>query len=359
MPNIVSNAYLHNEGVINSKGIGVVTDSAHLAPRRGLSIFLQTPPGPDAARIYGDALDVVELAERSGYETAWIAEAHFAPIGLPSALAFLAAAAQRTTTLRLGTAVVPLVFDHPIRLAETAAVTDYLSNGRLEFGIGKSNGHGFSTAAFAAFQLSEDQKDVLYDEKVAELKVVLAGTISSGDNELKVYPPPQPLISRLWQATATPANAEAIGRAGDGILLHRLAFEGETGPVQSALIDHYLDAYESDAPPRIGVSRSVLPASSRADALALITADFARNPRQYTGFGAGSPEEYFERSNVYYGPIEDIAERLNDDAAVTRSTDYLFSIPLQNDSREFHESLVAIADELYPRLPLGVAQAVH
>ncbi|MGA1837974.1 LLM class flavin-dependent oxidoreductase [Herbiconiux sp. 11R-BC] len=333
-----------------------MTDSASVTPRRGLSLFLQTPPDASPGRSYAQALDVIEQAERIGYEVAWIAEAHFAPIGLPSALAFLAAAAQRTRSIRLGTAVVPLVFDHPLRLAETAAVTDHLSGGRLEFGVGKSNGHGFSTLAFAAFRLSEGDKDTLYAETLAELKHVLGGTLEGGEKPLHVYPPPQALLSRLWQATATPANAEAIGRAGDGLLLHRLAFEGETGPVQSALIDRYLDAYTAEAAPRIGVSRSVLPAASRAEALALIDADFARNPVQYTGFGASSPREFLDRSNVYYGTVEEIAERLAADEAVTRSTDYLFSIPLPNGSPEFDESLRLIADELYPRLPLGAAQ---
>ncbi|GGF22083.1 LLM class flavin-dependent oxidoreductase [Subtercola lobariae] len=336
-----------------------MTDFVNRAPRPGLSLFLQTPADTNPARVYGEALDVVEQAERSGYEVAWIAEAHFAPIGLPSALTFLAAAAQRTSSIRLGTAIIPVVFDHPIRLAETAAVTDYLSGGRLEFGVGKSNGRGFSTPAFQAFELSEDNKDTLYDDSLARLKFALEGVIDGGDKPLNVYPSPRPLLSRVWQATATPGNAEAIGRSGDGLLLHRLAFEGDTGPVQSALIDRYLEAYSADAAPRIGVSRAVLPAESRADALALITADFAANPRQYTGFGATSPEQFLKQSNVYYGSPDEIGEQLADDAAVARSTDYLFSIPLPNASREFSEGLRVIADEIYPRLPLGAALATR
>ncbi|MCS5730352.1 LLM class flavin-dependent oxidoreductase [Herbiconiux moechotypicola] len=329
-----------------------------LSSQPGLSIFLQTPPEADPGRSYAQALGAIESAERLGYETAWIAEAHFAPIGLPSALAFLSAAAQRTTRIRLGTAVVPLVFDHPIRLAETAAVADFLSGGRIEFGVGKSNGGGFSTSAFAAFRLDESDKDALYDTTLAALKEALHGVIDGGEKALHVYPPPGALLTRVWQATATGTNAAAIGRAGDGLLLHRLAFEGETGPVQAALVDRYLDALPAGAEPRIGVSRSVLPAASRADALALVRSDFAKNPVQYTGFGAASPEEYLQRSNVYYGTVDEIAERLGDDEAVARSTDYLFSIPLPNESAEFGDGLRAIAEELYPRLPLG-AEATH
>jgi alkanesulfonate monooxygenase SsuD/methylene tetrahydromethanopterin reductase-like flavin-dependent oxidoreductase (luciferase family) len=334
--------------------VGVVSDVIDPAPRRGLSIFLQTPPAGDPARSYEDAIEVIELAERTGYEIAWIAEAHFAPIGLPAALTLLAAAAQRARSIRLGTAVIPLVFDHPIRLAETAAVADYLSGGRLEFGVGKSNGGGFSTAAFEAFRLAEEDREALYDVTLVQLREALAGTIAGEDRPLPVYPSPRPLLSRVWQATATPANAAAIGAAGDGMLLHRLAFDGETGPVQSALIDSFLGAYSGERAPRIGVSRAVLPAESRSDALALIAADYERDPAAYAGFGATSPEDFLRRSNVAYGTTDEIAERLQEDAAVARSTDYLFTIPLPNGSPEFRAGVRAIAEEIYPRLPLSI-----
>lgn len=338
-----------------------MTNSAQVPPRRGLSVFLQTPPADDPARSYDEAIDNIALAERYGYATAWLAEAHFAPIGLPAALTVLAVAAKRTSTIGLGTGVIPLVFDNPIRLAEHAAVTDALAGGRLELGVGKGNGHGFSTSAFEAFGLSEADKQALYDVNYAELKVALGGTIDAGEKQVHLYPPPQALLTRLWQATATTANAAAIGRSGDGLLLHRLAFEGDTGTVQSELIDHYLDAYRSefDRAPRIGVSRAVLPAASKADALALIRRDFAENPRQYTGFGAGSPEEFLARSNVFYGEVDELVEALHADAAVVRSTDYLFSIPLPNGSPEFREALRVIADEVFPRLPLGAAVTTH
>jgi alkanesulfonate monooxygenase SsuD/methylene tetrahydromethanopterin reductase-like flavin-dependent oxidoreductase (luciferase family) len=334
-----------------------MSDLESTTARRGLSIFLQTPPDGDPGRIYRGAIDAIVLAERLGYSTAWLAEAHFAPIGLPAALPVLAVAAERTSHIRLGTGVVPLIFDNPIRLAEQAAVTDALTGGRLELGIGKGNSHGFSTPAFRAFRFDEDDKQDLYAERYDQLKVALRGSIDVGGERLQLYPPPQSLLPRIWQATATAENAAAIGREGDGLLLHRLAFEGHTGTVQFELIERYLEAYASefDAAPRIGVSRSVLPAASRAAALALIQRDFARNPRQYTGFGATSPEEFLERSNVTYGDIDDVIEGLQRDAAVAHSTEYLFSIPLPNGSPEFVEALELIADRIYPELPVGAA----
>ncbi|KJE22383.1 flavin-dependent oxidoreductase, methylene-tetrahydromethanopterin reductase [Frankia torreyi] len=323
------------------------------SPQRGLSLFLTIPADGEPARTYNQSLEVIRLAEELGYETAWAAEAHFTLIGLPSALTFLAAASQTTTTIRLGTAVVPLTFDNPIRLAETAALVDALSGERLEFGVGKSNGGGFSTVAFEAFNLSEDDRESLYAHALADLRRALGGTIAAGDKEVSVYPPPAGLLPRLWQATGNPRTAAEIGRAGDRLLLHRLVPSGDAGEVQAGLISDYLDAHTGERSPRIGISRVVLPAASKRDAIALLDSELRRNPGQYVTPGGppATAEEFLTRSNVKYGDPDDVVEQLLQDAAFTRSTDYLFSVPLPQSSPQFRDGLRLIAQEIFPRLP--------
>jgi natural product biosynthesis luciferase-like monooxygenase protein len=80
-------------------------------------------------------------AEQLGFDSVWLAEHHFHSFGgLFSATPVIGAAiAQRTTRMRIGTAVVLLPYHNPLRLAEDYATLDCLSGGRLEFGIG----HGF------------------------------------------------------------------------------------------------------------------------------------------------------------------------------------------------------------------------
>jgi alkanesulfonate monooxygenase SsuD/methylene tetrahydromethanopterin reductase-like flavin-dependent oxidoreductase (luciferase family) len=88
---------------------------------------------------YEDILAQIALADALGFDTAWLGELHFSRSFsiLADPLMVVAAAAQRTTRIRLGTAVTLLPLHNPIKIAEQAAVADVLSNGRLEFGVGR------------------------------------------------------------------------------------------------------------------------------------------------------------------------------------------------------------------------------
>jgi len=83
--------------------------------------------GPDRAR------------DELGFDTVWLGELHFSRTFsiLADPLMVLAAAAQRTTRIRLGTAVTLLPLHNPVKIAEEAAIADILSDGRLELGCGR------------------------------------------------------------------------------------------------------------------------------------------------------------------------------------------------------------------------------
>ena len=73
-------------------------------------------------------LRMIELGERLGFDSAWVRHRHL-QYGISSPIAVLAAATQRTRRIELGTAVIPLGWENPLRLAEDLATVDVLSGG--------------------------------------------------------------------------------------------------------------------------------------------------------------------------------------------------------------------------------------
>src|SRR5690242_21374717 len=111
----------------------------------GIFYELQLPrpwqPGGEHL-LYQNALDQVELADRLGYDYAWEVEHHFLEeySHSPAPEVFYGAVSQRTKNIRIahGVRLLPFSFNHPIKVAEQAAVLDIMSNGRMELGTGRS-----------------------------------------------------------------------------------------------------------------------------------------------------------------------------------------------------------------------------
>lgn len=118
----------------------------------------------DEHRLYQNALDQIELADRLGYDHAWQVEHHFLEeySHSPSPESFLAAASQRTKQIRLGHGIMQLTTNHPARVAEKVASLDLLSNGRCEFGMGESA----SVTELEPFGVDMDNKREIFEEAV-------------------------------------------------------------------------------------------------------------------------------------------------------------------------------------------------
>ena len=126
--------------------------------------FDQLPcAGTDAERQrYQDLLAQIELGDALGFDTVWLGELHFSRAFsiLADPLMVLAAAAQRTTRIRLGTAVTLLPLHNPVKIAEEAAVADILSDGRLEFGVGR----GTAPIHYAGYDIPQEESRDRFEE---------------------------------------------------------------------------------------------------------------------------------------------------------------------------------------------------
>jgi alkanesulfonate monooxygenase SsuD/methylene tetrahydromethanopterin reductase-like flavin-dependent oxidoreductase (luciferase family) len=104
----------------------------------GIVLNTQDPPrAENIARIYNEALQEAEAAERAGFDLAVVGEHHHSPDGyLPSSLTFCAALAARTSRLKFASDVMQLPMWHPLHVAEIGSVIDNISKGRLILGVG-------------------------------------------------------------------------------------------------------------------------------------------------------------------------------------------------------------------------------
>lgn len=127
-------------------------------------LFYQLPCATtqDATTRYQQTIEQIVYAEELGFDTAWLAELHFNPRFsiMPAPLLVAAAVAQRTSRIRLGTAVLLLPLQHPVRTAEEAAVVDLLSHGRLELGVGR----GMIAIHFQGFNIAREESRERFEE---------------------------------------------------------------------------------------------------------------------------------------------------------------------------------------------------
>ena len=116
--------------------------------------------------VYMNALEQVRLADELGFDQVWCVEHHFLEEYSHSSAPelFLTACAMQTKNIRVGHGIVVCVpqFNHPVRIAERAAVLDILSGGRLEFGTGRSA----TWTELAGFQADPDETKKTWDEFV-------------------------------------------------------------------------------------------------------------------------------------------------------------------------------------------------
>ena len=118
----------------------------------------------DSRTLYQQIFEQVDLAEALGYDTIWAAEHHFTTYGgdIPNPPLFLAALAQRTERIRLGTAGVALPVNRALNVAEQLAMVDAMSGGRLDVGVVRA----FLNFEYEALQVDMNESRERFNEAV-------------------------------------------------------------------------------------------------------------------------------------------------------------------------------------------------
>jgi alkanesulfonate monooxygenase SsuD/methylene tetrahydromethanopterin reductase-like flavin-dependent oxidoreductase (luciferase family) len=107
-------------------------------PTFGIFDHIEDMPGTTTPQLLRDRLDLVRMADQAGFTGFYLAEHHGTDLCMaPNQDLIIAAASQITSSIRMGPMVKLLPLHHPVRLIEDMCIVDNLTDGRLEYGVGR------------------------------------------------------------------------------------------------------------------------------------------------------------------------------------------------------------------------------
>jgi len=227
--------------------------------------------GPETGQGFRDYLGYCVEAEALGFHSSFLVEHHFTGWNQVSATLMLQTAlAMRTTRLRLGSAVIVLPWHNPVLLAEQASTLDQISNGRLDFGIGK----GYRHSEFHGFGIPPEEADARFEESVEVMTRAFTsrerfshrGRFWQFDDIVIEPPPSQQPHPPFWVAAASEASIRRAATRGFNLILDQYASPEQHG----RRIAHYRAELEAHGrrfdPMRVAVARQLYVAKTKAEA---------------------------------------------------------------------------------------------
>ena len=176
------------------------------------------------AQPFAETFAQVDEAEALGMDSVWMVEQHFRPWAsiLPSPMLMASAVAMRTTRMRIGLAVQVLPLSNPLRSVEEACMLDQISQGRLDFGVGRSGitkfYNGYNIPYSESRARFEESLDIILEAFNNETFSYEGQFYSFHDVTVAPSPVQQP-HPPIWVSIATPESFPALGRRGFPILL--------------------------------------------------------------------------------------------------------------------------------------------
>ncbi|MCW2540185.1 MAG: monooxygenase [Frankiales bacterium] len=313
--------------------------------------------GADPRAGHESTLAIIELGERLGFDSAWVRHRHL-QYGISSPVAVLAAASQRTSRIELGTAVIPLGWENPLRLAEDLATVDILSGGRLNPGVSVGPPMHYEQVKSALYPDTADVEDFSY-ERVGRLLRLVRGepaTDFSGVEGIEVFsdrvqPHAQGLAQRLWYGGASLQSAQWAGEHGMNFLTSSVVKAEESDDFAAIQLSHVRQfrAHHPDGDrARVSQGLVVIPTDHAS-------ADQRSKYRQYaqartprTAAPQGPARMMFSPDLV--GTSAEIADRLYSHPAFREIDEVAFALPFSFAHDDYVQILTDIATELGPAL---------
>lgn len=325
--------------------------------------FDEADPGPG----HEETLRMMERAEALGFDSVWVRQRHL-QAGVSSPVALLAAASQRTRRIELGTAVIPLGLENPLRLAEDLATVDILSGGRLNPGVSVGTPllyEHFKTTLYPETHEVENFSKARVERLLACLRggpvSAFEGTLGGDKFSRHVQPYSPSLAGRVWYGGGL-QSAEWAGIHGLNYLTANLVSSEGTQSNDFATIQaKHIDAFRAHHPK---------PETSRvSQSLVVIPTDSA-TPKQLARYRAYA-ESRFERTLKPHGPrgviaapdyvgtSEELADALHAHPGFQRVDEVAFALPHGFDEDDHVQIITDMAEKLGPRLGWAPARPNH
>ncbi|MFI9243511.1 LLM class flavin-dependent oxidoreductase [Streptomyces sp. NPDC053086] len=317
----------------------------------------------DPGRGHESTLEIIELGERLGFDTAWLRHRHL-QYGISSPVAVLAAASQRTRRIGLGTAVTPLGWENPLRLAEDLATVDVLSGGRLNPGVSVGPPMHYEQVKGALYPDTADAEDFGY-ERVRRLVDLVRGkpaTDFSGVEGFEVFsdvvqPQSPSLGRRLWYGAGSLGSARWAGEHGMNLLTSSVvkaegAADGDGPPdfaeIQLSHIREFRAHHPDGDAARVSQGLVVIPTDSASPGQRAKYARYAAGRLPRTASPQGPAKLLFAPDLV--GTSAELAERLHAHAAFREVDEVAFALPFTFEHEDYVQILTDMAQRLGPAL---------
>jgi alkanesulfonate monooxygenase SsuD/methylene tetrahydromethanopterin reductase-like flavin-dependent oxidoreductase (luciferase family) len=318
-----------------------------------IGLFDDADPRPG----HESTLEIIQLGERLGFDSAWVRHRHL-QYGISSPVAVLAAASQRTSRIELGTAVIPLGWENPLRLAEDLATVDILSGGRLNPGVSVGPPMHYAQVKQALYPETGDAEDFGYD-RVQRLLDFVRGepaTDFSGVEGFEVFsnrvqPHAAGLGGRMWYGGASLRSARWAGEHGMNFLTSSVVRAEESEDFAAIQLSH-VRAFRAHHPDgdraRVSQGLVVIPTDTATDAQRERYERYAEKRTPRTATPQGPARMMFAADLV--GTSAEIAERLYAHAAFREIDEVAFALPFTFEYDDYVQILTDIATKLGPAL---------
>ncbi|MEV1243541.1 LLM class flavin-dependent oxidoreductase [Nonomuraea sp. NPDC050022] len=313
--------------------------------------------GDDPRPGHESTLRIIELGERLGFDSAWVRHRHL-QYGISSPVAVLAAASQRTTRIELGTAVIPLGWENPLRLAEDLATVDILAGGRLNPGVSVGPPLHYDQVKDALHPGTADQEDFSY-ERVRRLLSFVRGepaTDFSGVEGFEVFsdrvqPHSPGLGARMWYGGASLRSAAWAGEHAMNFLTSSVVKAEESEDFAEIQLSH-VRAFRARHPDgeraRVSQGLVVIPTDTATPEQRARYQAYADKRMPRTATPQGPARMMFAPDLV--GSSAEIAERLYAHAAFREIDEVAFALPFTFEHEDYVQILTDMATRLGPEL---------